>query len=69
MEQRIKKLLLVFAAAALTIVIYVFLHEMGHLIVMDHPLLVSLVAMVIVGSGVALMIKKRMFQNFIAEIR
>lgn len=175
MEQKIKKLLLVFAAAALSIVIYIFLHEMGHLIVMVsagatitdfsiltahvsaiggeyttvsdlwlnangamlpvvvgflnmilynpknrnafyrfftymlalmpicslfawlflpiayvngnataaddvtkflnhfsrnyHPLLVSLAAMIMVGSGVALMLKKRMFQNFIAEIR
>ena len=175
MKQKIKKVMLVFPAAALTIVIYIFLHEMGHLIVMVsagatitdfsiltahvsaiggedttvsdlwlnvngamlpvvvgflnmifynpkykntfyrffmymlalmpigslfawlflpiayvngnapaaddvtkflnnfsrnyHPLLVSLAAMVIVGSGVALMIKKRMFQNFIAEIR
>lgn len=119
LKQKIKKVMLVFPAAALTIVIYIFLHEIGHLIVMVsagatitdfsiltahvylfawiflpfayvngnapaaddvtkflnnfsrnyHPLLVSLVAMVIVGSGVALMLKKRMFQNFIAEIR
>ena len=175
LEQKIKKLLLVFAAAALTIVIYIFLHEMGHLIVMVsagatitdfsiltahvsaiggeytnlsdlwlnangallpvvvgflnmilynpkntnafyrfftymlalmpigslfawlflpiayvngnapaaddvtkfldnfsrnyHPMLVSLAAMIMVGSGVALMLKKRMFHNFIAEIR
>lgn len=119
LKQKIKKVMLLFPAAALTIVIYIFLHEIGHLIVMVsagatitdfsiltahvylfawiflpfayvngnapaaddvtkflnnfsrnyHPLLVSLVAMVIVGSGVALMLKKRMFQNFIAEIR
>lgn len=175
MKQKIKKVMLVFPAAALTIVIYIFLHEIGHLIVMVsagatitdfsiltahvsamggeytylsdlwlhangallpvaigflnmilynprfentfyrfftymlalmpigslfawiflpfayvngnvpaaddvtkflnnfsrnyHPLLVSLAAMIMVGSGVALMLKKRMFQNFIAEIR
>lgn len=119
LKQKIKKVMLLFPAAALTIVIYIFLHEIGHLIVMVsagatitdfsiltahvylfawiflpfayvngnapaaddvtkflnnfsrnyHPLLVSLVAMVIVGSGVALILKKRMFQNFIAEIR
>ncbi len=119
MKQKLKKVMLLFPAAALTIVIYISLHEIGHLIVMVsagttitdfsiltahvylfawiflpfayvngnapaaddvtkflnnfsrnyHPLLVSLVAMVIVGSGVALILKKRMFQNFIAEIR
>lgn len=119
MKQKIKKVMLVFPAAALTIAIYIFLHEIGHLIVMVsagvtitdfsiltahvylfawiflpfayvngnapaaddvtkfldifsrncHPLLVSLAAMIMVGSGVALMLKKRMFQNFIAEIR
>lgn len=175
MKQKIKRVMLVFPAAALTIVIYIFLHEIGHLIVMlsagatitdfsiltahvsatggeyttvsdlwlnangtvlpvilgflnlilynpkyknafyrfftymlalmpigslfawiflpvayvngnapeaddvtkffdifsrnCHPLLVSLAAMIMVGSGVALMLKKRMFQNFIAEIR
>ena len=119
LKHKIKKVMLVFPATALTIVIYIFLHEIGHLIVMVsagatitdfsiltahvylfgwiflpcayvngnapaaddvtkfldifsrncHPLLVSLAAMIMVGSGVALMLKKRMFQNFIAEIR
>ena len=34
MKQKIKKVMLLFPAAALTIVIYIFLHEIGHLIVM-----------------------------------
>ena len=34
LKHKIKKVMLVFPAAALTIVIYIFLHEIGHLIVM-----------------------------------
>ena len=34
MKHKIKKVMLVFPAVALTIVIYIFLHEIGHLIVM-----------------------------------
>lgn len=34
MEKKIKKMLLVLAAAGLSVIIYIFLHELGHLIVM-----------------------------------
>lgn len=34
-----------------------------------HPLIVSAVAVILIGIGVALMIKKRVFHNFVQEIK
>lgn len=42
--------------------LYIFSHDF-------HPLIVSVVAAMIIGIGVALMIKKRIIHNFIEEVR
>lgn len=43
-----------------------FLYNFSHRF---HPFIVSAAAAMIIGTGVALMIKKRMIHNFIAEVR
>ena len=42
--------------------LYIFSHDF-------HPLIVSAVAAMIIGTSVVLMIKKRIIHNFIAEVR
>lgn len=80
MSKKVKSIGYILLSAAIGVCLYILFYEFGHMIVMlsvgatitDFSIVtahVSAAAVVLMGMGIVLMIKKRVIHNFVEEIK